>query len=606
MEIKIQIQKLLDSLNEGVYEKNEVIALTLLTAVAGESIFLLGAPGVAKSLIARRLKFAFKDGTSFDYLMNRFSTPDEIFGPVSISKLKDEDKYERIVKNYLPTAKVVFLDEIWKAGPSIQNALLTVLNEKIYRNGEREIKVPMKALISASNELPLKGEGLEALWDRFLVRYVVEGVTDKDNFNEMISKSLKSYEDNIAPINKLTDEQYDKISSGIDEVEIPINVFEVIHVVRHYLDQHNKKEENKENQIYISDRRWRKIVRLLRTSAFLNNRKTVDLMDCFLIIHCLWNETEQAQTIIQFVKDAIQKHGYTKKLSVNPADIFSELKELDDEVKSETSFLKPMQWLEPVVYYTNYYKIPSLKGDNYYSHHADSTLIKISDYVNLGYAYSQTHIFRDSSNERTRDQSNYFNLKRGKNDFTVVKDGNTYKLETQITEQEELYTKKPHDAVKREWDRRIKVVLTNTGNLKSQLDHFRSNDLKHLRDNLFVNEMNAELVESNLNDIQTEIEKLEVEARRIQHYYENIKGQRKIDMEPLALSEGAKPVKNFEMDELTDVEEWIINELKEQKILTAADFLNTDTNTLIDNTQIDRDTLLEIREQVVNKLQEIE
>ena len=138
--MKNRISKLISLASEGVWEKEHLFSLAFLCSIAGESIFLLGPPGTAKSMIARRLKEVFKEKKAFEYLMSRFSTPDEIFGPVSISKLKDDDVYERRTEGYLPTATVVFLDEIWKAGPAIQNSLLTVINEKIYRNGNHTIQ----------------------------------------------------------------------------------------------------------------------------------------------------------------------------------------------------------------------------------------------------------------------------------------------------------------------------------------------------------------------------------------------------------------------------------------------------------------------------------
>ena len=305
---------LLQEMNRGIYEKETEISLSLLAALAGESIILLGPPGVAKSMVARQLKTAFREAQSFEYLMSRFSTPDEIFGPVSIQKLKTSDTYERAVEGYLPTADVVFLDEIWKAGPAIQNTLLTVINEKIFRNGNREMHLPLKLLVAASNELPAKGEGLEALWDRFVIRIESRPIKLEKNFRAMLLE-VKSEERGVkkqspaaegkANSNAITAEEYAGWTERIDKIGVKIEVLDAISAIRKSLRAVNVDEAAERRNIYVSDRRWKNIVRLLRTSAFMQDREEVEICDLLPIYHCLWQEPEERDAIRAIVIRAL-------------------------------------------------------------------------------------------------------------------------------------------------------------------------------------------------------------------------------------------------------------------------------------------------------------
>jgi len=309
---------LLQEMNRGIYEKNTEISLSLLAALAGESVILLGPPGVAKSMVARQLKTAFRDAQSFEYLMSRFSTPDEIFGPVSIQKLKTSDTYERAVEGYLPTADVVFLDEIWKAGPAIQNTLLTVINEKLFRNGNREMHLPLKLLVAASNELPAKGEGLEALWDRFLIRIESRPIKLEKNFRAMLLESHADFSrstrvlghadfaDNADFSNlKITAEEYAEWAEKICKIGVKEEVLDAISAIRKSLRAVNVDEAAERRNIYVSDRRWKNIVRLLRTSAFMQDREEVDICDLLPIYHCLWQEPEERDAIRSIVIRAL-------------------------------------------------------------------------------------------------------------------------------------------------------------------------------------------------------------------------------------------------------------------------------------------------------------
>ena len=326
---KEKINYIIKKLSEGLYEKDEVIALTFLCALARKSVFLYGPPGTAKSLIVRRIASAFKDSKYFGQLMNRFTTPEDVFGPVSLSKLK-EDKFERQTEGYLPKADFVFLDEIWKSSPAILNTLLTIINEKVYRNGSAEEKVPLKALVSASNETPPKGQGLEAMYDRFIMRLMVSPAEDVNNFKSLIADKDISFNADLNEDEKISSDDLEKLKNNIENVEISSNVFNIIISIKNEIDEYNKGNNEK---IYISDRRWKNIVYILKAAAYLSDRKEIMPIDCFLIADCIWtleeniNEVKKIviNSIMRFFNDDIYK-------TFNYDEIYNEIEELKTNI----------------------------------------------------------------------------------------------------------------------------------------------------------------------------------------------------------------------------------------------------------------------------------
>lgn len=296
-----------DALNETIFERRRENHTIVLAILARKHHFQIGRPGTAKSMSVTKT-VEFIDGLNqedyFHYLLTRYSTPDELYGPPALSKLK-EDIFWRNVRGKLPRARFVFLDEIFKGNSSILNANLTAMNERKFFNYMDDPNIPLITMFAASNELP-QGEELNALWDRLHFRHVVEPIQESSNFAKMLQMKV-SHQDKILHI----DDIY-RAHLLVDAVEIRDDLIEAFMQLRETL---------KSADIEPTERRWRDCLGIVKAEAFMNGREIADVDDMRPLAHVLWTNLEERKKVERMVLDL-----------ANPID--SEAQEILDRVIS--------------------------------------------------------------------------------------------------------------------------------------------------------------------------------------------------------------------------------------------------------------------------------
>jgi MoxR-like ATPase len=277
----------------------------LVALLAKKHALLLGPPGTGKSLLAEDICSRLDGGQFFDWLLSRTSTPEELFGPISLKALEN-DSYRRVTTNKLPEATIAFLDEIFKCNSAVLNATLGVLNERRFQNDGQTVQVPLEMCVGASNELPEDREELGALWDRFIMRYVVDYLRDDRNFERLLKLNT------AAGTTSITLDELHRAQTACGQVAVD-KALPLVAQLRKKLQ---------ELQIQISDRRWRAVVSIIQANAWLDGRDVASENDLAPLTAALWVEKDQIKQIRQTII------GLANPLDMKAQDILDEATEV--------------------------------------------------------------------------------------------------------------------------------------------------------------------------------------------------------------------------------------------------------------------------------------
>lgn len=282
-----RLQQIQQSLNRKFYDRETEIEALMIALLSRQHILFIGPAGSGKSALSSMLGEIVEGSHYFEHLLTPFSTPEELFGVLSLKDL-EQGVYKRNVSGMLPEAHFSFIDEIFKANSAILNSLLTLINERVFYNNGVPIHAPLMTLVGSSNEYIEEGEGLEALFDRFLLRYEVNYIREQEAFIAMLK------DEQIIPVPKLTLEELTAHQQRVQSVQIPDTVYVALAKIRQQLQDEG---------IRPSDRRFKQSLSLLKAKAYLDNRAVVAKPDLGLLMNVLWETIEEREKTEEIINE---------------------------------------------------------------------------------------------------------------------------------------------------------------------------------------------------------------------------------------------------------------------------------------------------------------
>lgn len=275
-----------------IFERDDVVKGLWSAILAGEHLFMLGPPGTGKSLLLTSIVDMINGASVFTRLISKTTQPKEIFGPPSIVDLKNGIS-KTVTTGMLPEADFAYLDEIFKGSGAILNTLLTAINERAYENPIRE-KIPLRTMVCSSNELPDDDDGLTALFDRILLKYHVEYVKDESSFDSLLDLGNVEFNEMLT-IGDLDEAQAEAMSLTISQS------------TRSAIKSLWRKLPS--SGFIVSDRTWRKCLKVIKAHAWLHGRTEVEPIDLEILSNIFWTEPQQRPALIKIILSEIAPAG---------------------------------------------------------------------------------------------------------------------------------------------------------------------------------------------------------------------------------------------------------------------------------------------------------